>query len=660
MSTAVEEHRPLGIGELPVPPEPVSHGPTWAMNPGWTPGMPTSEKYGLPELTLGWQIQAWIEGIPELGVPGHLNSLDDVDEWGQPLPMRMTDEQLRFILWMYAVDEHGKFVFRNIVLQRLKGWGKDPLASIITAVEFVGPSRFYGWAAQDYPEFGLRAGDPVGRRHQRSWIQIAAVAQSQTVNTMAFFPGLFTAETIKEHGIDLGKEVIYAHGGKCRIQAVTSNPRTLEGGRPTLVIKNETHHWLVNNGGHEMSEVIDRNLTKSKGGTARSLSITNAYNPGEDSVAQQERESWEEEVASGWKVSTMYDTLEAHKDALMYLPDVWTGTDEATGKKQFREPSEDEVREYVSAVVNAVRGDAWWLDVEAIVDRILKPAPGKENAVSTLRRFYYNQVLAAEDSWVHPEAVRRAVDPFVASLRKTKDTKVDKLRVGWAPVGPEEPIVMFFDGSKSRDSTALVGCRLSDGYTFLIGVWQQPRGDRGKKYLIPRGEVDHRVDEAHRRFTIVAFFADPSHAIDDEDDTRYWDSYIDGWHQRYHEQYVTWSVKTGDSQHSVMWDMTSPAHQEAFVKAAERTQGELEQKDDVEEYAPAFQICGHSALTNHLNNARAYDHPKGYGISIHKGSRTSKRKIDIAVCLIGARMLRRLVMNRKKEEEKQDDIGAIW
>lgn len=657
MTAVAEERTALGIGELPTPPPPVSLGPTWAINPSWTPGTPGT-KYVLPEHTLGWQIQAWVEGVPELGIPANINSLDDTDEYGVPLPFRFTQEQLRFVLWMYAVDEDGRFVFRDIVLQRLKGWGKDPLAAVIAAVEFVGPSRFAGWVDQDYPELGLRKSDPFARRHQRAWIQIAAVSKDQTRNTMTLFPGLFTGDCIKEHGIDVGKEIIYAHGGKCRIEAVTSSPRALEGGRPTLVIKNETHHWLLNNEGHGMSEVIDRNVTKSKGGTARTLSITNAYNPGEDSVAQQERESWEEEVASGWRVTTMYDSLEAHPDALMYLPDVWTGNDPATGQKQYRQPTEDEVRAYVSTVVDAVRGDADWLDVESIVDKILKPAPGKENAVSTSRRFYYNQVLAAEDAWVHPDAVKAAVDPFVEQMRR--ETNHDALRIGWAPVGQDEPIVLFFDGSKSRDSTGLVGCRVSDGYTFLIGVWQQPKGARGEKYLIPRGEVNHRVDEAHKRFTIVAFFADPSHALDDDDDTRYWDGYIDKWHQRYNERYLFWATKSGDSQHSVMWDMTSPAHQQSFVSAAERFVGELEHKNDIEEYEPTFQIDGHPVMLNHLRNARAYAHPKGYGISLHKGSRTSRKKIDLAVCAVGARMLRRLVMNRKVEEEKRDDIGEIW
>ena len=659
MTAVVEEHAALGIGELPTPPAPVAIGPTWAVNPGWTPGS-EGYKYALPERTLGWQIQAWIEGIPELGVPAHLNSLDDTDEWGAPLAFSLTQEQLRFILWMYAVDEHGKFIFRDIVLQRLKGWGKDPLAAVIAAVELVGPSRFRGWAANDYPAFQLREGDPVGKRHERAWIQIAAVSKDQTRNTMTMFPGLFTQAAIDEHRIDLGKEIIYAHGGRCRIEAVTSSPRALEGGRPTLVIKNETHHWLANNEGHEMSEVIDRNVTKSKGGTARTLSITNAYNPGEESVAQQEREAWAEEVASGWKVTTMYDSLEAAPEALMYLPDVWTGNDPETGKKQYREPTEEEVRAYVTAVVDAVRGDAWWLEVDAIVDKILKPAPGKENSVATSRRYYYNQVLAAEDAWVHPSAVQAAVDPYVAQIRKQATGKGDILRAGWEAVGTTEEIVVFFDGSKSRDSTALIGCRLSDGYVFVLGVWQQPKGERGKKWLSPRGEVDHRVDEVHRRFNVVAFFADPSHALDDEDDTRYWDGYIDGWHQRYHQQYRLWATKSGENQHAVMWDMTNPQHQQTFVKAAERFVGEMETLDDVEEYAPSFKIDGHPSLITHLLNARGYDHPKGYGISLHKGSRTSKRKIDLAVCAVGARMLRRLVMNMKVEEVKMDDIGAIW
>ena len=86
---------------------------------------------------------------------------------------------------------------------------------------------------------------------------------------------------------------------------------------------------------------------------------------------------------------------------------------------------------------------------------------------------------------------------------------------------------------------------------------------------------------------------------------------------------------------------------------------EFERKNDVEEFSPAFKIDGHPALMTHIRNARAYVHPKGYGISLHKGSRTSPRKIDLAVCVVGARMLRRLVLN-KPEEEKVERTGVVW
>jgi len=644
----------LGLNELPTPPEPVALGPTWARNPTWQEGDGEYGKYVLPEHTLGWQVQAWVEGIDSHGIYAPANILsDDVDEHGNPLPFRFTAEQLRFVLWMYAIDDRGRFIYRDMVLQRLKGWGKDPLAAVIAAVEFVGPCRFMGWANRDMPELGLRKDDPIGKRHGRAWVQIAAVSKDQTKNTMTLFPGLFSPACILEHGIDIGKEVIYAYDGRCRIEAVTSSPKALEGGRPTLVIKNETHHWLDNNNGHEMSDVIDRNAVKAKDGAARTFSITNAYDPGQESVAQQERESWEEEVDSGWRITTMYDSLEAPKQALLRLPKVWIGQNE-DGSKLYREPTEEEVRDYIGTMVKRLTGDSWWLDVENIVSAILKPRskPGQ------MRRFYYNQVVAAEDAWVHGEAVSAAIDPMAAAYRR--ENNADQLRAGWALVGPEEPIVMFFDGSKSQDSTGLVGCRLSDGYTFTIGVWQQPKGNRGKTWLAPRALVDERVSEAHGRFKIVAFLADPSHALDDDDDTRYWDDMIDDWHRRYHERYLYWAVRGGQNQHSVMWDMTSPMHQEAFVKAAERFVGELETENDVEEYAPSFKIDGHPALVRHLRNARAYAHPKGYGVSLHKGSRTSTRKIDLAVCAVGARMLRRLVLNKPKEKEEEERTGYVW
>lgn len=76
-------------------------GPTWSRNEngGWI----------LPERTLGWEIAAWCAQ--------YLNGMEPGTPW------KFTLEQLRFILWWYAIDETGRFVYRTGVLQRMKGWG---------------------------------------------------------------------------------------------------------------------------------------------------------------------------------------------------------------------------------------------------------------------------------------------------------------------------------------------------------------------------------------------------------------------------------------------------------------------------------------------------------------------------------------------------------
>src|SRR5690349_12388699 len=153
---------------------PQIYGPTWDKDPTWD-GPRDPQGYILPKFTLGWQVVDWI---------GANLLAEEVDEFDQPLPFKLTNEQIRFLLWFYAIDENGHFFYREVVLQRLKGWGKDPLAAIIAAVEFVGPCRFAGWARVDMPHIGVSAGEPVAKPHPRGWVQIAAVSKEQTKNTM--------------------------------------------------------------------------------------------------------------------------------------------------------------------------------------------------------------------------------------------------------------------------------------------------------------------------------------------------------------------------------------------------------------------------------------------------------------------------------------------
>lgn len=92
---------------------PFTLGPTWDKNPFWK-GPRDPQGYILPEFTLGWQVLDWVKK----------NLLaDETDADNNPLPIDLTDEQKRFLLWFYAVDEDGRFLYRDVVLQRLKGWG---------------------------------------------------------------------------------------------------------------------------------------------------------------------------------------------------------------------------------------------------------------------------------------------------------------------------------------------------------------------------------------------------------------------------------------------------------------------------------------------------------------------------------------------------------
>ena len=605
-------------------------GPTWARG--------EDGRFVLPDATLGWQILRWISR--------YVNG-------GGGMPFKPTKEQARFILWWYAIDENGRFVYRDGVLQRIKGWGKDPIVAVLALVEMLGPCRFSHWAEERDEDWDIDVGDPVGMEHEQGWVQVVAVSAEQTKNTMKLLPAMISKRLMAEHGmtkLDIGKTFISAYGGSRVIEAVTSSPATLEGGRPTFVIRNETHHWTDSTGGHELNEVIERNATKSAGGQSRALSITNAYDPSQDSVAQRQREAWEaEQTGEAIQTGMFYDSIEAPESITMRPPEAaeeWKAPAKDEAEKAYREAC---TRAWLGKIIEAVRGDAVWLDIPSIVNAVLRGTTPPHVA----RRFWFNNIVSAADRWADPPAIDAATHPLLRAARLAERAG-DQLRMGWI-VDPDDPVVMFFDGSKNDDSTALVGCRVDDGFTFVIGIWSKPRGDAGKDWQVPRHEVSARVDEAFERFNIIAFWGDPSHTKED-DNTRYWDRFIDDWHQRYQErlQKEFWAVRSGVRVSSVMWDMADSQRVKQFVAAAEIVRSDLHRRNPAGDYAPSFQHDGHPALRAHLRNAR--ENRTDDGVSVRKNNRESGNKIDLAVCLIGAQMLRRVVLNVGIEDEK--DTGG--
>lgn len=466
-----------------------------------------------------------------------------------------TREQARFLAWWYAVDDRGRFVYRRGTLRRMKGWGKDPLLATICAVELCGPCRFDGFDA---------GGFPVAIPHPAPWIQVAATSKDQTRNTMTLFPGMFSPALIADYRVDLGKELIYALGGKARIEAVTSSPASLEGGRPSLVVKNENQHWTKSNDGHKMSEVIDRNLAKSRDGSARAMAITNAHEPGLDSDAERDWEAYQAIIQGRSRgTGVLYDSLEAPPDTDM--------ADEASLRRGLM----------------TARGDSYWLDIDRLVEEIYDPKTPPDVA----RRFYLNQIWAAQDAWV----AKPQWDDLARPERE---------------VGPGEMVTLGFDGSKSDDFCALVGCTIEDDHLFTLGVWDPAQyGDEA-----PREEIDEMVRSAFAFYDVVGFYSD----------LHPWESYVDAWNEDFGQELLA----KAHTRHAVAFDLRSRTKEITF--ATERfhdaiTEGVLTHDADPQ-------------LSQHVVNARR--RPNAWGVAIGKEHRESPRKIDAAVSAILARTAR--------------------
>ncbi|MGW1740026.1 hypothetical protein ACWCPQ_14580 [Nocardia sp. NPDC001965] len=529
-------------------------GPTWRKN--------LDGSWYLPKKTLGWGVLNWLATYVK--TPGGENAGE---------PFMPTLEQARFLLWWYAVDEHsGRFVYRNGILRRMKGWGKDPLAAAMSLVELCGPVAFSHWDTN---------GNPVGKPRHAAWIQIVAVSQEQTKNTFSLFPVMVSTQLKEEYGLEIHKTLIYSAAGG-RIEAVTSSPHSMEGNRPTLVIRNETQWWLEAVQGHEMAGVIEGNVTKIQG--SRTLSICNAHIPGEDSVAERDYDAWQA-VESGQSVDVgmLYDALEAPAD---------TPVSEIPSKKEDPEGYEVGIAKLREGLEIA-RGDSTWLPLDAILESVLDT----RNPVTESRRKFLNQINASEDSWIAPYEWD-AIGP-------KEDAPV-------RPLAPKEKISLGFDGSKSNDHTGLVACRIEDGALFVLGHWN-PADWPGEE--VPRTDVDAKVHSAFATYDVVAFRAD----------IKEFEAYVDQWGRAYKKR-----IKVNASPaNPIAFDMRG--NQKRFAMDCEKFLDAVLEHD----------IChdGNKLLRQHVLNARR--HPTNYdAIAIRKASKDSSRKIDLGVCgvlAVGAR-----------------------
>lgn len=516
--------------------------------------------------TLGWIVLDWIE--ENLIVP-------DGAAAGEPLTF--TREQAEFILRLYEVDPafqgppiRGRSllnarVVRRAVLSRPKGWGKSPLVAALCLVEALGPVVLDGWDA---------AGQPVGREWHtlgfKPKVQIVAVSEDQTANT--WDPCLEMAANGPVYdNYDIEPLQTFINVPRGVIEPVTSSGTSREGFRPVFSALDQTESWTASNGGKKLAATIRRNLGKVQG---CSVETPNAFEPGADSVAESSFAAVraQEEGRTRLQAGMLFDHREAPPD-----------TDPADA---------DSLRAGLAvAYGDSADVNGGWASLDRLVAEYWDPDTDPQDA----RRYYLNQITHASDGWLSQPEWAACADP----------TKV---------VADGETITLGFDGSRRRkrgvtDATALVGCRLSDGHVFAVGVWEQPDGPAGQDWEVPIVEVLAAVENAFSKWNVVGFYADPAR----------WEGHVTDWEAQYSGRL---QVKASRD-HPLEWWMTGGRALQ-IVRATDRFHNAVVDGE--------MSHDGSFVLTRHVLNARR--RVGRAGVQISKEHPDSARKIDAAVAAI--------------------------
>lgn len=521
---------------------------------------------GLPEHTLGWGVAEWV--MSHLRQPNGKNA-------GKPF--RFTQTQLRFLLWFYAIDENGRFIYQRAIRRLAKGSGKSPMAAVLAVAEFLGPVRFKRYNQN------VRGG-VEGKPVHMPWVQIVATSEAQTENTMRIVRALLPkgSKVVDKYSLDIGRQTMFKPP-EGKLQVVTSSASTLEGAEATFVIGDETEHWLPSNGGHDLESTIADNLAKSG---SRMVETCNAWKPGLESVAELGWKSYEaQQEGKTREMSTLYDARIAAPDTDMSDP--------------------VELRK----ALEWVYGDCWWVDIDAVISRIYDPRSDPDDS----KRKYFNQPTSLSSAWCDWQSWAAIANP-------------DEL------IEPGEEITLGFDGSLSDDSTALIACRVSDGYVFPVHVWE-PR-ESGEKVNVE--EVDDLVARTFDTFDVKAFFCDVA----------YWESYVKViWPKRHGTEVETWARKGGKDPLVFGYDLRGNSRE--WTLSVELVRDEIRERQ--------FHHDDNPILSRHVLNSMSY--PNRWGTAIRKKTKDSPDKIDANVAMILARLARRMYL--AEHEGKRKRTGRV-
>ena len=393
--------------------------------------------------TLGPGVVRWIEAELVHG-PG--------DVQGQRI--ELDDEQVRFVMRAYALDDDGRRLIRRAVFSRAKGRAKSEFAAMLVCAEALGPVRFRGWD---------HGGRPLGGPVQAPYIPVVATEEGQSGHTYAAVEYMLREGAVSTlRGLDVGMtRTFLPDGGK--ILPLTARASSKEGGRETFAIFDETHLYSSQEL-RRLHETVRRNLAKRRNAEPWSLETTTMYAPGEESVAELSHRYAESIGNRALEVGFLFDHLEAPAD--------------------FDFENDNELREALAVAYGAA---AEWIDLERLIAEARDPQTRKAD----FRRYFLNQATARTETWIAPDVWAER-----ARRHRSVEDGID--------------VVLGFDGSYNGDSTALVGCTVDDEpHLFVVGAWEKPDGAAGSEWAVPREEVKARVHEAMDRWNVLELACDP-------------------------------------------------------------------------------------------------------------------------------------------------------
>lgn len=378
-------------------------------------------------------------------------------------PAKLTDELRLYIYRAYEVYPRGHPLggrrrFKRCFLSRRKGVGKTEIAAWLAIAELdpEGPVRCDGWRREN----GVWV--PVGRGVRDPYIPMVAVTEEQS-DLLAYGAVKAILENCdRGNRFDVGQERIMPADFPGQLQSVSNAPSARDGARTSHQHFDEPHLFVLPRH-HKTHETMLDNTAKRKDADAWTHETSTMYGPGEGSVA---------ELAH----------MLAHAIVRGEVPDSSLYYDHRQASTRWDLTKMDELIE----AIKEASGDAWeFADPHAIAGRLQNIVMDGPN----FRRKWLNQVASL-------------------ATRLFDILAWDGLEVRRRPPLPRTRIVVGFDGSYSRDSTALVGATVEEiPFVFVIDKWERPLTDPG--WRTPRLEVHASVDVAMSTWDVLELACDP-------------------------------------------------------------------------------------------------------------------------------------------------------